>query len=81
MCICAYRPLLKIKVLDFYQMVPDHHTDEVSLLFVGAYLSKLTFPLIYNFLNMCGLADSKVAHSSTKADYSASPVFIQVLLC
>ncbi|RKO83422.1 hypothetical protein BDK51DRAFT_35138, partial [Blyttiomyces helicus] len=38
MCTCAYWTLFQIKVFDFYQMVPEHNTDEGSLLFVGAYL-------------------------------------------
>ncbi|KAI9104440.1 LMBR1-like membrane protein-domain-containing protein [Phlyctochytrium arcticum] len=51
MCICAYSTLFKIKFFDYY-LVPEHHTDEGSLLFIGNYLCKLTFPLCYNFLNM-----------------------------
>lgn len=71
MCTCTYSTLLGIKVFDFYQMIPGRNTDEVSLLFVGAYLSKLTFPIIYNFLNMCGLADA--------GSYDSAPAFIQYL--
>ncbi|TPX61256.1 hypothetical protein SpCBS45565_g07299 [Spizellomyces sp. 'palustris'] len=51
MCVCAYSTLFKIKFFDYY-LVPEHHTDEGSLLFIGSYLCKLTFPLCYNFLNM-----------------------------
>ncbi|KAJ3231572.1 LMBR1 domain-containing protein 2 [Chytriomyces hyalinus] len=52
MCTCAYSTLFKIKIFDYYVIVPEHCTDEPSLLFVGAYLCRLTFPLCYNFLNM-----------------------------
>jgi hypothetical protein len=38
MCICAYSSLFKVKVFDVYALVPNHHTDEGSLLFVAAYL-------------------------------------------
>ncbi|KAJ3112694.1 LMBR1 domain-containing protein 2 [Phlyctochytrium bullatum] len=38
MCLSAYSVLFQLKIFDFYVMVPDHHTDENSLLFVGAYL-------------------------------------------
>nr|KAJ3421498.1 LMBR1 domain-containing protein 2 [Polyrhizophydium stewartii] len=79
MCTCTYSTLLNINLFEFYKMVPEHHTDEVSLLFVGAYLCKLTFPLCYNFLNMAGLADGKSSGNSTTIDYSLSPVFIQYL--
>ncbi|KAJ3154904.1 LMBR1 domain-containing protein 2 [Irineochytrium annulatum] len=57
MCAAAYSVMFQLKILDYYVMVPDHHTDENSLLFVGAYLCRLTFPLCYNFLNMAGLAE------------------------
>ncbi|KAI8929153.1 LMBR1-like membrane protein-domain-containing protein [Entophlyctis helioformis] len=78
MCTCTYSTLLNINIFEYYQMVPEHHTDEVSMLFVGAYLCKLTFPLCYNFLNMGGLAEGK-ATNTTQVDYSSSPVFIQYL--
>ncbi|KAJ2995915.1 LMBR1 domain-containing protein 2 [Globomyces sp. JEL0801] len=77
MCTCSYSTLLKLKLLDFYLMVPNHHTDEQTLLFVGAYMCKLIFPLCYNFLNMGGLAEGKRTPGSSKVDYSASPAFIQ----
>ncbi|KAJ3213392.1 LMBR1 domain-containing protein 2 [Dinochytrium kinnereticum] len=52
MCTSAYSVLFQLKIFDYYVVVPDHHTDENSLLFVGAYLCRLMFPLCYNFLNM-----------------------------
>ncbi|KAI9018279.1 LMBR1-like membrane protein-domain-containing protein [Hyaloraphidium curvatum] len=52
MCICAYSSLFKVRIFDVYALVPNHHTDEGSLLFVAAYLCRLTFPLCYNFLNL-----------------------------
>ncbi|KAJ3302926.1 LMBR1 domain-containing protein 2 [Kappamyces sp. JEL0829] len=73
MCACTYSSLLKLKLFDFFEMVPNHMTDEPSLLFVGAYLCKLTFPLCYNYLNMGGVT---VAEDN---DYSNFPVFIQFL--
>ncbi|KAI8823560.1 LMBR1-like membrane protein-domain-containing protein [Fimicolochytrium jonesii] len=51
MCVCAYTTLFKIKFMDYY-LVAEHHTDEGSLMFVGGYLCKLTFPLCYNFINI-----------------------------
>ena len=78
MCICTYWTLMGIKVFDLYQMIPNRNTDENTLLFVGAYLCKLTFPIIYNFLNMAGLADA-AGQPDGKIDYSAKPVFIQYL--
>lgn len=38
MCACAYSSLFKVRWFDIYALVPNHHTDEGSLLFVAAYL-------------------------------------------
>ncbi|KAK9720545.1 hypothetical protein K7432_004089 [Basidiobolus ranarum] len=52
MCICAYTSLFKLKLFNLYALVPNHNTNENSLLFCGAYLCRLTYPLCYNFLNL-----------------------------
>ncbi len=52
LCVCAYSSLFRLKVFNIYALVPNHHTDGGSLLFVAAYLCRLTFPLCYNFLNI-----------------------------
>ncbi|KAJ3126929.1 LMBR1 domain-containing protein 2 [Nowakowskiella sp. JEL0407] len=60
MCVCAYSSLFKVKIFDIYELVPQHHSDEGSLLFIGAYLCRLTFPICYNFLNMVGDDENSV---------------------
>ncbi|KAG0222119.1 hypothetical protein BGW41_006206 [Actinomortierella wolfii] len=57
MCACAYTSLMKMRLLNIYVLVPNHHTDEPTLLFIGSYLCRLTFPLVYNFLTI-GKEDS-----------------------
>ncbi|KAF9108448.1 hypothetical protein BGX27_008344 [Mortierella sp. AM989] len=52
MCTCAYTTLMKMKLLNNYVLVPNHHTDEPTLLFLGSYLCRLTFPLVYNYLTI-----------------------------
>ncbi|KAF9897311.1 hypothetical protein BX616_005820, partial [Lobosporangium transversale] len=42
----------KMKLLSNYVLVPNHHTDEPTLLFIGSYLCRLTFPLVYNYLTI-----------------------------
>lgn len=76
LCAYVYTPLLQIKLFDLYQMVPQRNTDEPTLLFVGTYLSKLTLPIIYNFLNMGGLADPKIKNGDE--DFTLCPAIIQV---
>ncbi|KAG0223548.1 hypothetical protein BGX31_008446 [Mortierella sp. GBA43] len=55
MCTCAYTTLMKMKLLNNYVLVPNHHTDEPTLLFIGSYLCRLTFPLVYNYLTISSL--------------------------
>ena len=72
MCTCTYSTLLKLKLFDFFEMVPNHYTNESSLIFVGAYLCKLTFPLMYNYLNMGNVVNE------VDGSYPGSPELIQV---
>ncbi|KAG0266040.1 LMBR1 domain-containing protein 2 [Mortierella polycephala] len=55
MCTCAYTALMKMKLLNNYVLVPNHHTDEPTLLFIGSYLCRLTLPLVYNYLTISSL--------------------------
>ncbi|KAF8923123.1 LMBR1 domain-containing protein 2 [Dissophora ornata] len=55
MCSCAYTTLMKMKLLSNYVLVPNHHTDEPTLLFIGSYLCRLTFPLVYNYLTISAI--------------------------
>ena len=77
MCCCTYWSLLRLKLLDFYRVIPNHNTDEVSMLFVGAYMCKLTFPVCYNYLNMGQVAGG--VQRNNNVDYSKSSVFIQYI--
>lgn len=52
LAVCAYSTFLKMKVLSYFRLVPGRHTDEKSLLFFAAYLTRLTFPLGYNYLTL-----------------------------
>lgn len=47
---CTYSSFLKLRILSYFKLVPGQHTDELSLLFFAAYLTRLTFPLGYNYL-------------------------------
>ncbi|KAJ1834007.1 hypothetical protein LPJ63_002294 [Coemansia sp. RSA 2711] len=54
MCVCAYSSVMKLRIFNIYSLESHHHTNERSLLFCGAYLCRLMFPLCYNFLSMAG---------------------------
>jgi len=52
MCICAYYTIFKVRVLNYYYLASNHQSDEYTLLFSGALLSRLTPPLCLNFLSL-----------------------------
>jgi LMBR1-like membrane protein len=58
LCTCTYYTLLSIKLLDFYQMIPYKNTDEVSLLFVGAYLSKVIITYISSHFRLSTISST-----------------------
>ncbi|KAI8325664.1 hypothetical protein GQ54DRAFT_191228 [Martensiomyces pterosporus] len=66
MCLCAYSSVMKLKIFNVYSLESHHHTNERSLLFCGAYLCRLMFPLCYNFLNMAGAGGSDDGDTATE---------------
>lgn len=58
MSFCAYSTLFQIKLFNYYVLLPDKHTDEISLLFCGAYLCRLAMPLYYNYLLLASLGST-----------------------
>ncbi|KAJ2855644.1 hypothetical protein J3B02_002054 [Coemansia erecta] len=66
MCLCAYSSVMKLRIFNIYSLESHHHTNERSLLFCGAYLCRLMFPLCYNFLNMAGSVDISSADEITE---------------
>ena len=38
MGICIYSSFIQLKLFHIFQLIPNHHTDQSSLLFCGAYL-------------------------------------------
>jgi hypothetical protein len=63
LCICTYSPIFRIRLFDFYYMVPNKHTDSSSMLFSAMIISRLTAPLCLNFLGMTHM-DSHVANKT-----------------
>merc|ERR1712018_290532 len=62
LCLCAYYTLFKIRVLNYYYLAGNHHSDEYTLLFSGALLCRITPPLCLNFLSLIHM-DSHVIKS------------------
>jgi LMBR1-like membrane protein len=47
---CAFFSLFRLRLFDYYRILPHHQTDSKSLLFSAAWLCRLILPLTYNFL-------------------------------
>ena len=41
MCLCVYTSLFKVRFFNLYLLIPNHHTDENSLLWFTGYLCKM----------------------------------------
>ncbi|XP_069555539.1 G-protein coupled receptor-associated protein LMBRD2B-like isoform X1 [Brachyistius frenatus] len=61
MCVCVYSTVFRIRVFNYYYLVPHHQTDAYSLQFSGMLFCRLTPPLCLNFLGLIHL-DSAISH-------------------
>ncbi|KAI8581661.1 hypothetical protein K450DRAFT_230566 [Umbelopsis ramanniana AG] len=43
MCLCTYTSLFRLKVFNLYLLVPNHHTDENSMLWFTGYLCRMMY--------------------------------------
>ncbi|KAL3897731.1 MAG: hypothetical protein SGCHY_003213, partial [Lobulomycetales sp.] len=50
-CALVYGTLFQVRIFD-YVILPKHHSDNASILFLGSWTCRLTFPIIYNFLQL-----------------------------
>lgn len=48
LCVCVYSTVFRIRVFNYYCLVPHHQTDAYSLQFSGMYVSKWTTLLYIN---------------------------------
>ncbi|RCI06896.1 LMBR1 domain-containing protein 2 [Rhizopus stolonifer] len=73
MCICVYSSLFKIRFFNLYLLIPNHHTDENSLLWFTGYMCKMMAPLCYNFINLAvdapGVSEAVFTTFMGKAEY------------
>ncbi|XP_017024242.1 LMBR1 domain-containing protein 2 homolog [Drosophila kikkawai] len=49
---CTYSTILRIRFLNQYYLAPHHQTNELSLIFSGMLLCRLTPPMCLNFLGL-----------------------------
>jgi len=69
--VCSYWTTFKIRIFNYYRLVPHHQSDGNSIMFSAALLTRLAAPVAYNFLlmihmkecafcNVLGLVEEKV---------------------
>uniref|UniRef100_A0A8C7VAF4 LMBR1 domain containing 2a n=1 Tax=Oncorhynchus mykiss TaxID=8022 RepID=A0A8C7VAF4_ONCMY len=61
LCVCVYSTVFRIRVFNYYYLVPHHQTDAYSLLFSGMLFCRLTPPLCLNFLGLIHM-DASISH-------------------
>ncbi|CAG5923644.1 unnamed protein product [Menidia menidia] len=61
MCMCVYSTVFRIRVFNYYYLVPHHQTDAYSLQFSAMLFCRLTPPLCLNFLGLIHM-DSAISH-------------------
>jgi len=52
MAICVYWSLFRLRLFNYYHLIPHQQTDPSSLMFCALYLGRLIPPLAYNYLTM-----------------------------
>eukprot|EP01130_Rhizamoeba_saxonica_P014692 TRINITY_DN6433_c0_g1_i1.p1 TRINITY_DN6433_c0_g1~~TRINITY_DN6433_c0_g1_i1.p1 ORF type:complete len:669 (+),score=76.56 TRINITY_DN6433_c0_g1_i1:63-2009(+) len=68
---CVFSGLFNLKLFNYYQLIPHQHTDENSILFSAAYLSRLLAPLALNFLYVINFVQ--------REEYSDLSPFLRVM--
>nr|XP_043881826.1 G-protein coupled receptor-associated protein LMBRD2B-like [Solea senegalensis] len=61
LCVCVYSTVFRIRIFNYYYLVPHHQTDAYSLQFSGMLFCRLTPPLCLNFLGLIHM-DSAISH-------------------
>ncbi|XP_071339208.1 G-protein coupled receptor-associated protein LMBRD2B-like isoform X1 [Trachinotus anak] len=61
LCVCVYSTVFRIRVFNYYYLVPHHQTDAYSLQFSSMLFCRLTPPLCLNFLGLIHM-DSAISH-------------------
>ncbi|KAL7054443.1 hypothetical protein AAHC03_026049 [Spirometra sp. Aus1] len=73
---CVYFTVYRLRLFNFYRLVPNHHTDARTLIFYGALLCRLTPSLCLNFLCLAQLDSHllpRAAQASVGVTASDSP--------
>ena len=69
--------VFKVRVLNYFYLAPNHHSDEYTLLFSGALLCRITPPLCLNFLSLIHM-DSHVIKSQVSLWCSKKPITLKL---
>ena len=64
LCVCTYIVVFRIRLFNFFYLVPNRQTDSSSMLFSAMILSRLTAPICLNFLSMVHM-DSHISNTNS----------------
>uniref|UniRef100_A0A8C9ZC88 LMBR1 domain containing 2a n=1 Tax=Sander lucioperca TaxID=283035 RepID=A0A8C9ZC88_SANLU len=84
LCVCVYSTVFRIRVFNYYYLVPHHQTDAYSLQFSGMLFCRLTPPLCLNFLGLIHMdsimGSMRVLYFISDGFYIYYPMLV-LLLC
>ncbi|EAL65433.1 hypothetical protein DDB_G0284019 [Dictyostelium discoideum AX4] len=73
----CYSTLFKIRIFNYYRLIPHQHSDSNSIIFSAAYLCRLGAPLCYNFIQFInmnsGIEDNRTSFSVVMGTMNVAP--------
>ncbi|KAN0047504.1 hypothetical protein ACTA71_001886 [Dictyostelium dimigraforme] len=73
----CYSTLFKIRIFNYYRLIPHQHSDSNSIIFSAAYLCRLGAPLCYNFIQFInmnsGSANNRTSFSVIMGTMNVAP--------
>jgi hypothetical protein len=75
MLICTYSSLFKLRIFNYYKLLPHQQTDANSILFCASYLCRLVAPLALNLLYILNFATRQSPFISVMGNMEIVPFF------
>eukprot|EP01112_Ceratiomyxa_fruticulosa_P024183 TRINITY_DN969_c0_g1_i4.p1 TRINITY_DN969_c0_g1~~TRINITY_DN969_c0_g1_i4.p1 ORF type:complete len:675 (-),score=88.51 TRINITY_DN969_c0_g1_i4:108-2132(-) len=73
MTLCSYTTLFKIRIFNYYRLVPHHMSDANSIMFSANYLCRLAAPLAYNFLAIISQGSAQSSFRKVMGEMDSFP--------
>ncbi|GAM18606.1 hypothetical protein SAMD00019534_017810 [Acytostelium subglobosum LB1] len=69
----TYSTLFKIRIFNYYRLIPGQHSDSNSILFSAAYLCRLAAPLCYNFITFITFNNIETTFTLVMGEMNSTP--------